>query len=784
MNFESIKSGFLRYLEEKRNKTANVDSLETNTDKSNVTNIPYSEISIFLYSNDFQNYLVQEIGADASIFSKTINEIMDMELSNGKLEDPAQKDYNLDALNTSAEGNESNEINMSTYLSESGEAGNETVIPSEIDLSKLAQSVLNDAFNNENVIKMLDTNSSGELDQEEITAFLEGVQGQNENGELTFDNLANTISRILASYGQQSNDINTPLSKIFKNSTVIKALDTDNDGKINDAEKEKFLKFVKENYSDDNTLTEESLKAAADDIINGKFSYNNFSADALNLAGNEIQNTNSSDISGTTGPSGSSGTPGTSRTGGSSNYSGTTGSSASSPSANTANSVKSMTLEELNQQKTRQEGELQTARDGVDAVYSGENEAVKGKEAIADEAKKAYDEAVENDKQISDELKQKRTQNLDAISKQEEVINELNTKINGKEAEINSQESVVSEQESHVSALEGALSALEGQTSDDPEKQKEINSKKQELRQKIKDTKQTLETAKQKLNNLKSDLETLNTQLPKEQEALDKLNEEKAGIEAEIAANCSQETKDAMKKYNDAKTDVDETKKIEAEKAKSKVKEAETNLKETEKLINEKKAEETKKEYSVGNDLSNPKKLFDSLNLEKLGITYDCFSMAAEGYNNLDEKYKKTGLFGVFDTTTHKYCLIDLNNMSVYDSAEVRTGSGNKMSDVSAANKEGSHSTLSGFFQVGSEYYSGKHATGWTHGIRMKGLEQGINDNCLSKACVVHMTNANSTWGCWGVKGKSQEEIKKLFPEGAVVFNYTKSDYVEKSDLV
>ncbi len=61
MNFEMLKIGFISYLEE---KTAQKDKNEQLYENSN--------ISIFMYSDEFKDYLVDEIGADSSIFSKAL----------------------------------------------------------------------------------------------------------------------------------------------------------------------------------------------------------------------------------------------------------------------------------------------------------------------------------------------------------------------------------------------------------------------------------------------------------------------------------------------------------------------------------------------------------------------------------------------------------------------------------------------------------------------------------------------------------------------------------------
>ena len=60
MNFETLKIGFKLYLE----------GLEDISNKEYITD--NSEISIFMYSNEFKNYLSDELNCDAPIFSKIL----------------------------------------------------------------------------------------------------------------------------------------------------------------------------------------------------------------------------------------------------------------------------------------------------------------------------------------------------------------------------------------------------------------------------------------------------------------------------------------------------------------------------------------------------------------------------------------------------------------------------------------------------------------------------------------------------------------------------------------
>lgn len=606
MDFSSIKSGFLNYLEEKFNKSEVIQTQDGNEIVQASSNkvIPDSEISVFLYNNDFKNYLVSEVGADSSIFSKSVNEIMDMEFVNGKLVE--NEETNSDSFETESQDNEQNAEQVNMSISVANEE-NGQVAPQEADAANISMNILNDALSNGSVISALDSNQTGEVDKEEFTEFLNGVK--NENGEITLDGLTNALKEIIAPENKgQEETVDSYLNAIYENPSVINALDVDGDGQISDEEKSKFLEYVKQNYANGSELTLQALKDAFQSIIDGSFSYDKGVEEQKSVDETVIPasaSPNEAAASGGSGGSspvnsagGSSGASGSSGTSGSGGYSGGNGVSSSGASS----APKGKTLEELEQEKTTKEGELSDAREAVNDVYSGENSEVKSAKQAEEDAKTKYDEAVKNDEKISDELKNKRETNLNNIATEENNRDTKKTEINNKESEISSLESDLSSAESEVSALSDALSALEGQSSDDPEKQQEIETKKAEVQKKkeeaekkVKELKGEIETKKGEKSDLESELQTIESNL-------EDLNETKAQIEEEISKNCEPETKAAMDAYNKAKKNTEKVKDTEAEKAKGVVDTKQSELDSINKQIDEKKAEETKRENSVSDN--------------------------------------------------------------------------------------------------------------------------------------------------------------------------------------
>ncbi len=176
-NLTSILRGFKVYLED-LNETSNKDY-----------NTSSSEVSLFMYSNEFKNYLADELNLDSSIFSKSVDEILEMEIENGKLVDPEEETDEDKYTGKENPKENSGEISELTPENNTGstpvegiegqgefgysEMDSEKGILQEIDMTD----ILNNFLQDETVIETLDTDKSGELDEEEIQAFVDTIKG-------------------------------------------------------------------------------------------------------------------------------------------------------------------------------------------------------------------------------------------------------------------------------------------------------------------------------------------------------------------------------------------------------------------------------------------------------------------------------------------------------------------------------------------------------------------------------------------------------------------------------
>ena len=156
MNINSLIQGFGAYLEE-LNKTQNG---KYNTKGTNV--------SIFMYANEFKNYLSQNVKTDVPISSMSINDILNMEIVNGKLTEE-------DELINPFEDEENNTKTEETVPTEEKTA--------EQDKDASVKDILNDLFNDDLVKEVINTDEDEELSKEEIADFLNIIKGLDENTE-------------------------------------------------------------------------------------------------------------------------------------------------------------------------------------------------------------------------------------------------------------------------------------------------------------------------------------------------------------------------------------------------------------------------------------------------------------------------------------------------------------------------------------------------------------------------------------------------------------------------
>lgn len=132
--------------------------------------------------------------------------------------------------------------------------------------------------------------------------------------------------------------------------------------------------------------------------------------------------------------------------------------------------------------------------------------------------------------------------------------------------------------------------------------------------------------------------------------------------------------------------------------------------------------------------------IYDSLNLENLGLKKEAFIYAYTGYKNLEEQevFSKEGLITICDfsqsSRKKRLYIIDLNNYKLIMNTYVAHGrnSGEEYAKRFSNNLE-SHQSSLGFYKTKKTYIGG-------HGLSLvlSGLENGFNDKAERRKIVIH----------------------------------------------
>lgn len=613
LSYAKIKSEFIKYL--------------SNKGKLSDKEMEKENIDLFSHFSDFRRYLFEENIADVSIFTKSLDDIKKMQIVGGKLTDT---DDEQSESETQGSVNESIENN----------SDENSISEDKIDDSNdFLVGMLNDLLENESVINSLDGNENKSVDMSELTKFLSEA-AENEEGEISFENLAESFESMYY------------LDSIYKDEESLKYLNSDNDEEISEEEKEKFKAYIK---GDKDKISSEDLKQAYESIKNGTFDidkYNEFSSydtnntnnngnndvvdyddDIDNAVGNieegilenDIDDADIIDISNEIDSNiendveaeiiddtkASSSTSSSGGDGGGGSYSSDDSTSTSTQSTKQLDPLDGKTSEELTILKNTKQGEIDASTKALQNVLSGKDQE---KEKNCEDAKKSYLEQLEQDNAIDNELKEKEINILKSISDKEAEINKGLDSICQLNAFIISQEAIISYDEAKLTALNDALEALPKKGSSDypqdSEQKSQIKKYEDELDVQIKQAQKNLDDDKklleEKNENGKSPKEELaywEAQVPKMEEELKTLNEQKDSIEAEITNKCSNETKQAMKTYNDTKEEYTSAKEREIQTISTKLATQIADMEKITNKLNEVTAKEISSKYSLQSEL-------------------------------------------------------------------------------------------------------------------------------------------------------------------------------------
>ncbi len=474
---------------------------------SKYTNKEYEQInsdySIFKYAKEFKEYISNEVQTDASIFSMSVNDILDMEIENGKLVDP-DKEQVGDSFESTTNDNENEQAEIAE-TDENGQATEQQIPAEGQDLinssnpDEIIPELLNQMFELDNVKSVLDVDANNELDEGEITNFLNAISGN--------DNLKDSISL----------------------EDILVAMDDINNNK----------------FSFETTKEEENQKAEEESNIESKETEDSIQANAAGAS------------NGASGAGSVGGGSGAGSVGG--------GSGAGSYNNNTAlGNTQGKTREELVQEQNTAKTELSNNQQKLDEVTSGNDAELKEDKEASDKAYENYQnqlkEVDEDQAKQVDELKTQIDTKEDAIATEENNVSDAECEISEAETEISSQDSLIQTLNTSKAALDSATAKDDKQKADIEAKKAQIEKDiqaaekaKQEAEDKKKAAEDKKKEAEDKINQYKTELTDLQNKMTTlEGEIVDKHPEIKESMDA---------YKEAEKTYEDNRTQaIEETK--------------------------------------------------------------------------------------------------------------------------------------------------------------------------------------------------------------------------------
>ncbi|MEJ7627745.1 MAG: murein L,D-transpeptidase catalytic domain family protein [Ferruginibacter sp.] len=191
--------------------------------------------------------------------------------------------------------------------------------------------------------------------------------------------------------------------------------------------------------------------------------------------------------------------------------------------------------------------------------------------------------------------------------------------------------------------------------------------------------------------------------------------------------------------------------------------------------------------------------LYNNMDLSVMGLSEDAFNYAMKGFDNLvnNGKIGNTRIITIVDFTKpsskKRMYVIDVLNEKVLFYTYVAHGqkSGKEFANQFSNIPESYQSSL-GFYET-STTYTGKNG----YSMKLKGLENGINNKAEERAVVVHgapyvsesFINTKGylgrSWGCPALPEKLNKPIIDKIKNGTCLFIYSKNDnYLNKSRVL
>lgn len=212
------------------------------------------------------------------------------------------------------------------------------------------------------------------------------------------------------------------------------------------------------------------------------------------------------------------------------------------------------------------------------------------------------------------------------------------------------------------------------------------------------------------------------------------------------------------------------------------------------------KAIATTKIVSDSSEVSSVKTvLYDSLQLQNLGLSKQAFIEGVKGYNYLRSQGKLNNdhILSIADfslpSNEKRLFVIDMDNYKLLFNTYVAHGrnSGTEYATQFSNSPESNMSSLG--FYITRQPYNGEHGLS----LKLEGEEKGINDNAENRAIVIHCADYVSdatikalgyigrSLGCPALPKKYTKPIIETIKDGSCFFVYSPSqNYLSESQIL
>ena len=204
------------------------------------------------------------------------------------------------------------------------------------------------------------------------------------------------------------------------------------------------------------------------------------------------------------------------------------------------------------------------------------------------------------------------------------------------------------------------------------------------------------------------------------------------------------------------------------------------------------------KAVETNNALAISTMLYDSLNLDEMGLSMEALQYAFKGYLKLVEQgaVENSDVLTVCDfsqpSDKKRMYILDIKNFKVLLNTYVAHGKNTGLSKAERfSNKIESLQSSLGFY-VTKKTYTGKHGLS----LKLDGRERGFNDNAEARAVVVHGADyigdqrrgagyMGRSFGCPAVPQKQAKTVINYIKDGTCLFIYHPSaKYLKASKLI